>query len=112
VSPPIIGGLENPPSKSGGTFFALLIKAAGITRKELQYDLRLSKTYVDLIMSGDKHDPLSRSRDVCRMLARRGRGDLIPHALVHIAGGDDFDGRVLTAEQNALLKQMVKALVE
>ena len=46
----------------GDGFFPLMVKAAGITRKELQFDMRFSKTYVDLIMSGEKHDPVNRAR--------------------------------------------------
>jgi len=93
----------NPPSSHHGggqaLFFPLMVKAAGITRKALQYDLRWSKTYVDMIMSGEKNDPLEQARKFCAMLRELGRTDLLAATSVHVDGGDDFDGRALTATQ-------------
>lgn len=107
VSPP-----PNPPAAhhGGGLFFRTLVKASGITRKELQYDLRWSKTYVDMILSGEKNDPLEQARKFCALLLQRSRMDLVAATLVHIAGGDSFDGRVLTPEQVDALKELAKVV--
>jgi hypothetical protein len=109
---------DNPPSSPPDahlldgqpTFFAHIVKVAGITRKDLQAELHYSKTYVDLIMSGVKHDPVLRTRDFCAMLFRRKRTDLVIAVLVHVAGNDDFDGRVLTAVQVEAIKELAKAV--
>jgi hypothetical protein len=89
-----------------------MVKAAGITRKELQFDLRYSKTYVDLIMAGRKHDPVNRARLFCSMLRKLKRMDLVAATIVHVAGGDDFDGRVLTAVQVEALKELAKVITK
>lgn len=99
-----------PAHQGGGLFFPLMVKAAGITRKELQYDLRWSKTYVDMIMSGEKNDPLEQARKFCAILTQRNRMDLVASAIVFIAGGDDFDGRVLTALQVEALRELAKVV--
>ena len=104
-----------PLANHGGgerVFLLHLIKAAGITRKELAFELRWSKTYVDGILNGEKNDPIEQSRKICVLFAARKRTDLIAALLAHIAGDDDFDGRVLTAEQNVLLKNLFHSLAK
>jgi ribosome-binding protein aMBF1 (putative translation factor) len=57
---------EEPPSNHQdgdyNLFFRAMIKAAGISQKELQYDLRVSRTLVQLWMSGEKNDPFKQAR--------------------------------------------------
>lgn len=105
---------SNPPSAhlDGGevSFFRHLAKVAGITRKEIQYDLRVSKTLVDCWMEGSKHDPLRRARDTVAMFIRKGQAGLLPAILVYIAGGEEFDGAVLTAAQTDALRQLGRAV--
>ena len=97
------------PSHGGG-FFHLMVKASGITRKDLAFILRWSKTYVDQILSGEKNDPLEQSRKFCEELRRLKRADLVAAVAVHVCGGDDFDGRVLTPAQVDALRELVKAV--
>jgi transcriptional regulator with XRE-family HTH domain len=90
-------------------FFHHLCKSAEISRKQVAYKLRVSKTLVDQWMSGEKHDPLSRAREVCAMFARQGRHDLVTHALAFIAGAE-FGGTVLSESQTEALRQLSKAV--
>lgn len=99
-----------PSTNHGGGFFALMVKAAGYTRKELSYDLRWSDTYIDGILSGEKNNPVEQARKFCDGLRARKRMDLVAATIVHIAGGDDFDGRVLTAEQTAALRKLAEVV--
>jgi len=78
------------------------MKCAGLTRKEIQYDFRVSKTLVDGWLNGNKIDPLTRARDVVDRIRQEHRADLIPNVLAYIAGAGDCT--VLTAEQTAALK--------
>ena len=104
---------DTPPAPNqGGGFFALMVKAAGYTRKELAYDLRWSDTYIDGIMNGEKNNPVEQARKFCKGLRQRNRMDLVVATIVHIAGGDDFDGRVLTAEQYKALYATALVLKE
>jgi len=93
-----------------GLFFALMVRALGITRKELAYELRWSDTYIDGLMNGTKNDPVEQSRKFCSAMRQRNRMDLVAATIVHIAGGDDFDGRVLSAAQVEALKELAKAV--
>lgn len=92
---------------TGAPFLSLIRKAARITRKQLQFVFGWSKTYVDEILSGEKNDPLEQSRKLCAELRALNRADLVAAVVVYIAGGDDFDGRVLTAAQVDALKTLV-----
>jgi hypothetical protein len=91
-------------------FFAHITKAAGLTNKELQFDMRVSATLIDLWKSGERIDPITRALEVCEMFRRKGRADLIPTILIYIAGA--FDGRVLTAQQTEALRELAKAVNE
>ena len=107
--------ITQPPANDDGwvrgkTFLFNLVKASGITRKELQYELRWSDTYIDRILSGEKNDPLEQSRKICAAFRMRQRMDLVAAAIVHVAGGGDFDGRVLTATQVEALKELAKVV--
>lgn len=93
-----------------GPFMALMRTSAGITRKELMYELGWSKTYIDGILSGEKNDPVEQTRKFCLLLRRARRTDLVAALMVHVAGGDDFDGRVLTPDQVEALKQLAKVV--
>lgn len=110
------GGVSDlcPPSGhlGGGhpLFFVAMAKAAGLSRKEFQYDLRVSKTLVDQWFAGEKKDPLVRARDLVALFVGRRRGDLVATILAYIAGGDDFDGRILTAEQVEALRKLSRAV--
>lgn len=93
-----------------GPFMALMRTASGITRKELMFELGWSKTYIDGILNGEKNDPVEQARKFCLMLRKLKRTDLVAAVIVHIAGGDDFDGRVLTAVQVDALKELAKVV--
>lgn len=95
---------------TAGSFFSLMRKACGITKKELIFELRWSKTYIDGILSGKKNDPVEQCRKYLVMLRKRKRTDLVAATLVHLAGGDDFDGRVLTPAQTDALKTLAQAV--
>jgi len=92
---------KNPPNThiDGGDdpnlFFRSMCKAAGISRKELAYDLRISKSLVDMWFTGDRNDPLKQARNAVRVFLDKGRGDLLPAILIYVAGGEEFDGVVL-----------------
>ncbi len=104
---------SQPPAHQGGEqglFFGLMVRASGITRKELAHLFGWSKTYIDLLMNGEKNDPLEQARKLCAEFYRRGRGDLVPAILVYVAGGDDFDGRVLTPEQVQAIRELAKVV--
>jgi len=106
----------NPPSRCAEAgdevelFFSHVVKAAGVGRKELVYDLRVSKTLVDLWLSGEKNDPFTQARRAAAVFLRKGRADLIPAILLYVAGGEDFDGAVLSAEQAEALRTLAKAV--
>ncbi len=88
----------------------VLIKAADITRKELARTMNVSDTTVDKWMTGELADPLNRARDVVAMFSKRKRSDLVLAMLAYMAGGDDFDGRVISAEDVAALKVLAKVI--
>lgn len=95
---------------TAGSFFSLSRKVCGFTKKDLIFELRWSKTYIDGILSGKKNDFLEQTRKYLAMMRKRKRMDMVAATLVHVAGGDDFDGRVLTAEQNQKLKDAAEVL--
>lgn len=106
------GGWHENEDAGQEPFMALMRTAAGITRKELQYELRWSDTYIDGILNGSKNDPIEQTRKFCRMLLQRKRMDLVAAVAVHVCGGDDFDGRILTPEQNEALEQIARIVEE
>jgi hypothetical protein len=85
-------------------FFRAMCKAAHLTRKELVYDLRVSKTLVDGWMSGEKNDPFTQARNAVSVFLGAQRADLLPAILIYIAGGEEFDGAVLER-----ISQLLKA---
>ena len=91
-------------------FFGLMVRALGVTRKELAYELRWSDTYIDGLMNGTKNDPIQQTRRFCEIARKRNRMDLVATIIVHVAGGDDFDGRVLTAVQVEALRELAKVV--
>lgn len=91
-------------------FLRSIAKVAGITYKDFVYELRVSKTLVDGWHSGIRRDPLEQAKRVCQMLVKRKRMDLIVAVLAYIAGGDDADCCVLTAEQFEALKVLAKVI--
>ena len=92
--------------ENAGLFLRHICKVAGIERKQLAYLMRVSDTIVDRWFSGERSDPLDRAREFCAKLTAVKRADLIPHVLAWIAG-QDFDGRVLTPDENAALKKLM-----
>lgn len=97
---------------TAGSHFSLMRKAAGITKKELVFELGWSKTYIDGCLNGRKNNPVEQARKFCLLLRKHGRVDLVAATIVHIAGGDDFDGRVLTEVQTEALRVLAKAVKE
>jgi hypothetical protein len=90
-------------------FLVHTAKAGGITRKEFQYGMRVSKTLVDDWFSGKKHDPLRRARDLVSLFRAGGKIWLIPSILEYIAGSE-FEGSILTAEQQHALMVLAKVV--
>lgn len=90
-------------------FFAEVVTASGMTRKDLKYELRVSDTYVDGMMNGTKQNPVSRARVFCDSLHARKRPDLVMTVLVYIAGVA-FDGRILSAAQVEAIRELAKAV--
>lgn len=104
---------ETPSSHIDGgpdpLFLVHIAKCGGMTRKEFQYGMRVSKTLVDDWFSGKKHDPLRRARDLVALFRADGKLWLIPPILQYVAG-DNFDGTVLTAEETAALHALAKVV--
>lgn len=98
---------DGGPAENVALYFRLICKRAGIERKQLAYLMRVSDTTVDRWMSGERSDPLERAREFCSKLLQLKRPDLIVEILVFIAGGQDFDGRILTPDENAALKKLM-----
>lgn len=91
-------------------FLNALRKAAGFTRKDLQFEMRVNKTTVDKWMSGQMDDPIERARKVCKMFRDKRRTDLVATILMYVAGGYEFDGAVLSAAQVEALRVLSKAV--
>lgn len=104
------GNSDSCPLVENDGFFDAITKAAGLTTKDIQYDLRVSDTLIKLWKNGERTDPLLRARQVVDMFRDKRRADLIPPILIFIAGG--FDGAVLTSEQFEALKILTKAVKE
>lgn len=88
------------------TFLNDMRKRAGISRKELMYSMRVSKTTVDGWLDGKKADPIERARVMCALVSKR-QPALIGVILLHIAG-ENYDGLIL----DPVKKQNLEALVE
>lgn len=105
---------ENPANlvanHDGGLFFRHITKIAGITKKEWVFDLRVSDTMIDGYMNGRRRNPFSQARAAAAKVREKGRGDLIPVILMYVAGAEQFDGVVLTAEQHQALKLLSGAV--
>jgi hypothetical protein len=99
--------VANPDS---GLFFRHLTKVAGITKKEWVYGLRVSDTLIDGYMNGSKRDPFTTARAAAKEIREKGRGDLLPVILLYVAGAEQFDGVILTAEQHQALKLLSGAV--
>jgi hypothetical protein len=103
---------EKPPSPAKGSrttcaadtslFFRAMTKAADINRKQLVYELRVSKTLVDGWFSGARNDPFTQARRAVQMFKKR--KDLLAAILLYIAGDDSFDEVVLERVQQIFAK--------
>lgn len=98
----------DPPSRCADDetlFFRAMIKAARIERKELAYDLRVSKTLVDGWFSGEKNNPFTQARRLVKVFLGKRCTDLLPAILIYIAGQDNFDGAVMERVKQALASE-------
>lgn len=107
---PVILARQRKKERQTKKVFAGIVASAGITRKQLGELWQLSKTSIDLMLNGTKYDPMSRTREIVAYFRSIGREDLANKIVVHICGGDDFDGRVLTPAQVDALRELVKAV--
>lgn len=92
------------------TFLCWLLKNAGITAKEFQIDMRVSKTTQQKWFRGELADPIERARETMALIARR-NPSLVSVALLHI-GGDGFDGLVLDQVKKEAIKELAKVVKE
>ena len=99
-----------PPSKptrcteDSSLFFRAMTKAAGITQKELEYELRVSHTLVNGWFNGSKNDPFTQARRAVKPFIDKKRRDLLPAIVAYIIGCDEFDEVVLERIQQVLTK--------
>lgn len=109
---PLGGTLPTPP-RSGepaiAGYFRLAVAVSGLTQKEVATAGRVNDTTCEGWMNGSRPDPLTRAREMFAALTRRNKS-IGPNILAYIAGGDDFDGRVLTPEQHDALKTLAMAV--
>lgn len=112
--PPQIGTppihYDDVPGKEyavGSTFFALMMKAAGLTQKEVMYHFRVNKTTAHGWYNGTKRDPFIGSKMGCDLMRKSKRGDLIAPVLGFVAGVD-FDSAVLQRVTELLQKGTVE----
>ena len=92
-------------------FLVHMVKAAGITRKQLYLGMKVSKTQSDMWLSGQRHDPIWRARKLCDLFREMKRSDLIVHVLAYVAGSD-FGGAVLSEEDTEALRRLAKAVTK
>ena len=101
--------LDGVPSEADPLFFCHIAKCAKLTRKDIQYGMRVSKTTVDNWFSGKQYGPLKRARDFVELCRDEKQFWVIPIILEYVAGSD-FNGAVLNEEQRAALMVLAKAL--
>jgi hypothetical protein len=75
-----------------------MVAASGLTQKEVATAGRVNDTTCEGWMNGARPDPFTRARDLFLALTRRNKG-IGPNILAYIAGGDDFDGGILSKEE-------------
>jgi len=92
-------------------FLLSAAKAGNFTAKDFQFVLRVNKTTAYSWFNGSKKHPLKRARDVVTMFREAGKLWLIPSILEYIAGSD-FDGAILTAEEQHALIVLAKAITK
>lgn len=92
------------------TFLCWLLKTAGISAKQFQYDMRVSKTTQQKWFREELADPIQRARETMALIAKR-NPSLVSVALLHIAG-DGFDGLVLDQVKKAAIAELAKAVKE
>jgi hypothetical protein len=97
-SRPIIKARQERAERQRNRSFANFAKSAALTGRDLQRLLNLSETTIELMLSGRKRDPLSAAREMFAAFTRRNKG-IGPNILAYIAGGDDFDGGILSKEE-------------
>jgi hypothetical protein len=80
------------PAPEKPSFLAHISKPIG--RKALCFELRISKHQLDMWISGERKDPIERTRDIMRIAAKR-----YPDMPLHIAQDlvDEFGGVVTMA---------------
>jgi hypothetical protein len=86
------------------SFFLHIAKQVG--RKPFCFGLRVHKSLVDQWCSGDKRDPWTAAREAIDVVRAQRRHDLILPILVYIAGGEDFEGAVLSPEEAEALRKI------
>lgn len=101
---PISSGIDGDP-----LFFEHISKAAKLTRKDIQFHMRVSKTTTDNWFSGKQRGPLKAARDYVTMCRIENALWVIPTILEYIAGSD-FDGAVLTPEERAAIKTLARVM--
>lgn len=92
------------------TFLCWLLKTAGISAKQFQYDMRVSKTTQQKWFREQLADPIERARQTVALIAKR-NPSLVSVALLHIAG-DGFDGLVLDQVKKEAIKELAKVVKE
>ena len=102
-------GVQDEPDQPDPLFLLAMAKAAGLTRKDFQYEMRVSKTLVDDWFSGKKHDPLRRARDLVALFRAEKKIWLIPTILEYVAGSE-FNGAVLNSEEREALRKLARVI--
>jgi len=101
--------VQDEPDQPDPLFLLAMAKAAGLTRKDFQYEMRVSKTLVDDWFSGKKHDPLRRARDLVALFRAEKKIWLIPTILEYVAGSE-FNGAVLNSEEREALRKLARVI--
>jgi len=94
---------HRPAYHDGETALSGIAKIAG--RKQLAYDLRISKSLLDQMLSGEKLDPIVRARRIV-MAAVKYLGEA---AALNIGRQlmRDLDAAVITSEQLRVIKEII-----
>lgn len=81
------------PLRHGGepdpVFLLTILKAAGVSQKELYNLMGVNKATASDWCSGKKWDFLTRTKHFCDKLRGMNRMDLVSHCLTYISGGYD-----------------------
>lgn len=92
---------RTPPrsgEKAPAGFFRLMVSLSGLTQKEVATAGRVNDTTCEGWMNGSRPDPFDRAREMFAAFTRRNKG-IGPNILAFIAGGDEFDGGILSKEE-------------